>query len=216
VTEPNDPPENAAEQAEWLTPAEEQALADALIHAYRPEMLAPELNEALIEAALEDPLRPPSEAELIESERFRRALAGDGEHPDLSLARSLQNAHAAAFPSSDAEQRALSAAESALGQPAPKSIRRPGNVIYIAFGVFSSVVAAAAVALLFAFPASKESPSAARSAAPQAPSFSQSRSSESLFHARFERAATTSRVDRIASVRARELRDNRFKQWGLR
>jgi hypothetical protein len=52
-----------------------------------------------------------------------------------------------------------------------------------------------------------------------APMLQRSRSTADLFDAAtpFPRAGgETARVDRIASVRAAELRDNRFALWGLR
>ena len=82
MTEPTDPIESS-DDTPSLTAAEEAALSLALVCAFRPAELDPDVNEALIELCLEDPLRPASEAERAESERFRRALEGNGEHPDL-------------------------------------------------------------------------------------------------------------------------------------
>ncbi|HEU5077223.1 MAG TPA: hypothetical protein VFU02_23690, partial [Polyangiaceae bacterium] len=85
MTEPSDPTESSADAGEPLSSEEEATLAEALRCAFRPAELDPDVHEALIELALEDPLRPASEAERTESERFRRALEGHGEHPDLDL-----------------------------------------------------------------------------------------------------------------------------------
>lgn len=211
MTEPTDPKPDGAEPV--LTPGEEAELVEMLVSAYRPAALAAELNEALIEAALEDPFRAPSADERAESERFRRALEGDTDHPDLALARALRAAHHEVPGERETDQasaRALEGALGAAGRPRPK------NVVFVVFGVATSIAAAAAVLLVLAFPSSKEgAPASQALAAPAAPPLVQSRSAEPLFNAKFERTNTTMRVDRIATLRARELRDNRFRQWGV-
>lgn len=227
MTEPTDPTESSADAGQPLTAEEEATLIEALLCAYRPATLDPDVNDALIELALEDPLRPASEAERAESERFRRALEGQGEHPDLDLVRGLVEAHrsGSAAPSSSAaiSERAL---EQALGRassprnpsskPSAASKRTRGNVVFVSFGVMTAVAAAAAVFLVVFFPSQDRARTAAAPAFVAAPaSLTQSRSSEALFDAKFERDHTTERVDRIASVRARELRQNRFRQWGV-
>lgn len=219
MTEPTDPIE-PSDDTPSLTAAEEAALSLALVCAFRPAELAPDVNEALIELCLEDPLRPASEAELAESERFRRALEGSGEHPDLDLVRGLVEAHRPSRSESSsfegANQRAL---ERALAASSPSSKRRSGNVVFVSFGVMTALAAAAAVLLVVFFPSAERSPTAVLpagvAARAPAPRLTQSRSSEGLFDAKFERDHTTERVDRIASVRARELRQNRFQQWGV-
>lgn len=227
MTEPTDPTESSTDAGQPLTAEEEATLIEALLCAYRPAALDPDVNDALIELALEDPLRPASEEERAESERFRRALEGQGEHPDLDLVHGLVEAHrsGSATPSSSAaiSERAL---EQALGRvsstrnpaskPSPASKRTRGNVIFVSFGVMTAVAAAAAVFLVVFFPSQDRARTAAAPGFVAAPGpLTQSRSSEALFDAKFERDHTTERVDRIASVRARELRQNRFRQWGV-
>ena len=88
--------------------------------------------------------------------------------------------------------------------------------MFVSFGVMTALAAAAAVLLVVLFPSQERTPTAAAPASVAAPpQLSQSRSSEDLFDAKFEQGRTTERVDRIASVRARELRQNRFQQWGV-
>lgn len=221
-TDPTDPTEFSAEAGPSLTSEEEASLTEALLSAYRPAELNPEVNEVLIELALEDPARPATADERAESERFRRALAGDGEHPDLELVRGLLAAHRSdsAGIAEDRMPDGVSdrALERALGRPsapAPASKRTRGNVVFVSFGVMTALAAAAAVLLVVAFPSREHASTAGVSAFPAAPVLSQSRSSEALFDAKFEREHTTERIDRIASVRARELRQNRFQQWGV-
>ena len=225
MTEPTDPTEFSAEAGPPLTSEEEATLTEALLSAYRPAELDPEVNEALIELALEDPLRPATEEERAESERFRRALAGQGEHPDLDLVRGLVEAHRSGSPA-PASSRAPNdiasvsdrALERALGRPSSRAVaaskRTKGNVVFVSFGVMTALAAAAAVLLVVFFPSRDRAPTAAASFT-AAPVLTQSRSSEALFDAKFERDHTTERVDRIASVRARELRQNRFQKWGV-
>ena len=226
MTEPTDPTEPSADSAEALTSEAEAALTEALLCAYRPAALDSDVNEALIELALESPLRPASDEERAESERFRRALEGRGEHPDLGLVQGLLEAHRTSRSDpphlAELSDRAL---DRALGR-APVRVAAPtkkGNVIFVSFGVVTALAAAAAVLLVVLFPTEGRTPSAAAPAAApagamvvaQAPPLTQSRSAEALFDGKFERDHTTERVDRIASVRARELRQNRFQQWGV-
>jgi len=198
-------------ELEPLEPQLERALAEALRAAWAPAPLDPALNEQLIEAALEDPLAPPSEGELVESARLRDALEGKGVHPDADLARALRNAGA---PDALAEQRARELAHGAV-RPA-----RSGNVIFVAFGAAAvTALAAAAAAMLFVFPAERKdeaAPAAAVAPLPGAAALAQSRSTAALFNEKFETAQTSDRIDRIADARSRELRQNRYAQWGLR
>lgn len=225
MTDPTDPTESNADSDQPLTSAQEAELIEALCSAYRPTLLDPELNEALIALALEAPLRPASEEERAESERFRRALEGDEEHPDLDLVRGLVEAHGPGRSEGDSIQalneRALDRALQSTRSGNEASKPRKGNVVFVAFGVVTALAAAAALLLVVAFP-SRESAMTAAAPAGVHPVDSkprelltQSRSSETLFDAKFERDHTTERVDRIASVRARELRANRFQEWGV-
>lgn len=215
MSEPSDPIQRPDEPEPLLAPAEEAELREALLYAWRPSELDPDLNEALIESALEDPLRAPDAAELVESERFRRALEGQGDHPDLELARRLSGMHGSA-PDRDFERVHEQSLERALGKT-PASLA-PLKLVTLSFGIVGTLAAAAAVLLLLeaSFFAEASKRAAPEKPRPELPRLTQSRSTEPLFDAKFERERTTRRVDRIASVRARELRDNRFKQWGVR
>lgn len=184
-----------------LAPEQEEELTRALRAAWAPAELDPALNEMLIEAALEDPFAEPSDEEIAESERLRRALDGEGEHPDADLARALSLAHA---------PRELEPGQSR--HLARQALTRRSNVIYVVFGAAATLVAAAAVVMLFLFPASK---SAAPAMQP-AEKLAVSRSTVSMFNKKFDTADTTARIDRIASARARDLRQNQYAMWGVR
>ncbi|HEY4105702.1 MAG TPA: hypothetical protein VGM44_17505 [Polyangiaceae bacterium] len=181
-----------------LPPELEHELAQALRAAWAPGELAPARLEQLIEAALEDPFAPASPEELAESERFRKALAGEGEHRDLPLARALKSAHDAPPLSEHAERR--------IARQSRKA--RTGKVYFVSFGVSALLAAAAAFALW--------APAGDRSAAePALHDLAQSRSTAPLFSEAFA-GSTSTRIDRIADARTRDLRDNRYAAWGLR
>ena len=191
-----------------LDPALERELGEMLRAAWSPSEVDPALNEALIEAALEDPLAPPTEEELVESERLRRALEGDGDHPDAELARVLAAAagRGKTLAPGDAEQLAARATKH----------EKPSNVIYVVFGAAAAAAALAASAMLFVFPAAERGDSAAVSSGAAATTLAVSRSTAPLFDQKFEPGQTSQRVDRIAAARARELRRNRYAMWGVR
>ena len=189
-----------ADEDQPLPAAEEAELLATLEAALRPSELDPAVNERLLEMALEDPLAPPSADELAQSERLRQALDADAPHEDAALLSALRSA---AEPSADD-----AAVERALRTVAPRS---RSNVIYVAFGAASAVLAAAAVLVLFVGTAQK---SAAPSAA-LAAEYAKPRSTTPLFSDRFETRDTTARVDLIASTRARDLRGNRYAAWGV-
>jgi hypothetical protein len=182
-----------------LGPSEERALWDALRAAYAPSEIDPARHERLLLAALEDPFAPASAEELVESERLRQALDGQGDHEDLALARALSAAFAPR-------------AEANAAVPKPQALaRRKSNVILLRFAGGGAALAAAAAVLLSILPAPRPL------SAPDLPAFAlaQSRSTAALFHAD-NAGAPSDRIDRIASARERELRDNRYALWGVR
>lgn len=187
---------------------ESEALARALRAAWSPADLDPAVNEALIAAALEDPLAPPSEEELAESARLRSALEGHGSHPSAELARALR---AAAKPGSLEREQADRLLGSALSDAG--AVRR-GRVIFVAFGAASTAIAALAASwFLLLRPALQGSAPADLAARAD---LAVSRSTAAMFSEKFDTAATTERVDRIVSARSRELRSNRYALWGVR
>ena len=182
-----------------LPPEQEAELLEALEAALRPAELDPAVQERLLEMALEDPLAPPSDEELVESARLRDALEQGTLHEDQPLLSALRSA---AEPGED-----QAAVENAVRGALPHRPR--GNVIYAVFGGASAVLAAAAMLMLFVGTASKEAPSAAAD-------YAKPRSTAPLFTETFDTQGTTARMDLIASERSRELRDNRYASWGVR
>jgi hypothetical protein len=169
------------------------AVLEALRSAWAPAPLDPARNEALIALALEDPLAPASAEEIAESERLRRALEGDGDHPYAELARAL----AAAGRPGELEHAAGERLVGEVQRPEP-----PASVRVAETCSMSRSSGHDAGARLDALPdhadATRRAPE--RCAAPIPPA-----STASMFQEKFETEATTERVDRIAPTRAREL-----------
>jgi hypothetical protein len=195
------------EPGEALAPELEAELAEALRAAYRPEALAPERQRELLALALEDPFAPATAEEIRESERLRRALdEGDESHAGARLAHALRAAVEPGAESAPVERHARTAASPTL----PNAGKR-GNVVYASFGALA--VAAAAGFALFVAGTGSEEP---ETAAVARPALVQSRTTGPLFAAPFEPGQTTARIDRIAELRGRELRENRYAKWGVR
>ena len=185
-----------------LAAEEERRLATLLRSAFAPSEIDPTRHERLLQAALEDPFAAPSPEEVVESERLRRALDGDGDHLDLVLARALS----AAYAPSQAPPKVVPPATLTT------SARPAARVFYVRFGGVAAALAAAA-AVLFMI-STRNRPEAS---APELPALAlvQSRSTAALF----QTAAVgppSARIDRIASVRERDLRANRYAMWGVR
>jgi hypothetical protein len=200
----------ADEDEPTLPPAEAERWLAALAAAAHPSELEPSVNERLIELALEDPLAPPSEEELIESARLRDALEQGGEHAGAATLAALRAAFEA-DPKPAEMERALSAA---LG-PAPREKPRR-NVVFVLFGASSAALAAAAVFALLVGSRARDEAAASAAAPGPATQLVRPRSTAPLFSERFATEGTTARMDLIASTRSRELRDNRYAAWGVR
>ena len=183
---------------------EERRLSMLLRSAYAPTEIDPARHERLLGAALEDPFAPASAEELVESERLRQALDGngDGDHLDLVLARALSAAHAPSLAAPRALPRLARGA----------SERPPAQVLYFRFAGVAATLAAAAAVLL-----AVTSHTTQQASLPELPALAlaQSRSTAALIRADAAGDPST-RIDRIASLRGRELRDNRYALWGVR
>jgi len=201
----------AEEEQSPLPAHEEAALLAALEAALRPGELPAEVNERLIELALEDPLAAPTEQELAESVRLRDALAQSTSHEDAAMLGALRAPFAG--PRDEDVAAAERVLDSAL-RAAPKRAHGRPNVIYAVFGTAGAALAAAAAVVLLAGTLSRGSAPAATGA--EATALIKPRSTAPLFDDRFETGDTTARMDLIASSRGRDLRDNRYAAWGVR
>jgi hypothetical protein len=162
---------------------------------------------------------PPTEEELAESARLRDALEGRGAHPDAELAEALRHAIDPAPPSAEAIDLALHRAGLPVERRSdPREEARPagGNVIRIAFGA-TAFLAAAAAAVLFLRVSKPASEIASGAASASVSTMVASRSTQDLFPDPFPReGGGSARIDRIATARARDLRQNRYASWGVR
>jgi hypothetical protein len=143
-----------------------------------------------------DPDAPPTEEELIESERLRQALEdGTSTHPDAELARALRHAIDPRPLDELTHRRILDRAV-----PRRQWYRRPE--IFVGFAAAAAIVIAAT--------------SLQRPTAPAA-SLVTPHTTQALFNEPFAREGETSkRMDAIVASRNRDLRANRYARWGVK
>lgn len=198
----DDPRAAADDSAPLLSPEESARWSEAVRAAISPSEISPERHERLLREALEDPFAEPSAEELREAEALRVALDEGGHHEHAALARALGHALGPSEVEPETAQRAL---ETAIRPAASGS-----NVIWLAFGAAASGLAlAAAVALVIGSTRQLEPTVARHELAP-------SRSLAPLLDADAQRLSPSERMDRMASARARDLRENRYATWGVR
>lgn len=181
---------------------EEARLAGALRAALQPEAINPSLHERILQRALSDPLAPATPEERAGAERLRLALEGEAESEYLPLARALRLAHGT-------EPASRERAEAAHSRAIEKAAPPRNNVIYAAFGAVSGVFVLAAAVALALTPLHKSAPQARAELA-------RSRSLAPVLSAEAARLSASERMDRIASAREKDLRQNRYARWGVR
>src|SRR5689334_19616089 len=185
----------AEEEARWVT---------ALQAACSPAPIPEARHEQILREALEDPLAEASDEELREAEALRLALEQGGDHEHARLARALGHALGASPAEAHAAERAL---QKALEKPPARA-----NVVWVAFGVAATGLALAASVVLVIGGAQRGAPTSATALAHG--ELAPSRSLAPLLNSDAEQLSASERMDRIASVRARELRQNRYAAWG--
>ena len=162
-----------------------------------------------------DPDAPASEEEVLASQRLRDALEsarGAGASfpadasPEVELALSLRAAFSPAALDAASHQAIIDVALAKM--PAGGRViaigSRRARVVRIAFGVVTGGLALAASIVLVV-----------TTHAPEAP-LARARTTQPLFSEPFRPGETSARIDRIASARASDFRDNRFTKWGVR
>lgn len=180
--------------------------AHALHAAWAPSDLDADDHRALVEAALaaaDD--APPTEEELAAAEQLRASLeAGSASHADAELALSLRAAWSPGPLAEDAHHAIVDRAVAPKAVVVPLDARRA--VTRRIYAGAASVVALAAGILLWLNTGDHtgEAPLAA------------TRSTQSLFDEPFKPGEASARIDRIASARASDFRENRFAKWGVR
>jgi hypothetical protein len=180
-------------------------LIDALRGAASPTALDATDHDAILARVLGADESAATSIERTHAEALRSALEGGAPTQSSQLARALRSAHAPT-PLHPARNELLVA--QALGRSASK----PRRVLPVTMAALAGLAAIAAAVTLMLMP--EHAPSGAATAA-----LIQSRSSEDLFDATqpFPRSGgETARIDRIASARATDLRNNRFAKWGVR
>lgn len=191
--------------------APEIALALSLRAAWAPGALSDDESRAVVDAT-------PSAEEQASAARLRDALdSGASDFPDASLAAALRSAFSPA-PLDDAEHaRIIEAALAAMTPAVATSETSERNAKVIAFPRRAAVrtalgVGVAGLALAAAIALVVTSAPPHGSEAPLA----KARTTQPLFSEPFRPGEASARIDRIASARASDFRDNRFRAWGVR
>jgi hypothetical protein len=193
-----------------------------------PSELAPVENVVTPLVRLHDeptshPLEPQLDASLADAEqldarRLARALDGLERHPLAELAFELREAHRPEPLSSIAAERALTALDSTDSNPRrvlPLTRKEDGRPPIRGAWIWATGTAIA-MAAGWAVMWRSLSPVAPRAPASPQP-LALSRSAEPLLEtAQYWQGGTTERIDRIAVVRSRELRRNRYLNWRVR
>lgn len=215
MTPPERTPNNTAELGAT-------ALLEALQSAHAPDSLEHEVNERLIESALqyhfqtaspaENGASIPDSGELIcgaaereDAENLARALDQFNEHPLADVAELLHNAHA---PGPIARAPIDAFASTATRTKQANSISPLRRLSYAS----ATLALAASVAVWMQY----SSRAAVESAVPAVDHLAQSRSVAPLFAETYDQATPTQRIDRIYALRSRELRHNRYVTWRVR
>jgi hypothetical protein len=189
-------------------------LAGALRAAYAPAPLGPVDLDAIVTRALGDESAA-TRAEIAAAERLRAELDGEGGEsagPDAEILRAMR---LAASPTDLAPERHEAILEAALRAPLRRRIS--GSVRRLSPVTMAALTGVAALAAGLALFVGRPTAPADRPAATAA--LVRARSADGLFDAAtpFPRSGQESaRIDRIASARAADLRQNRFAAWGVR
>jgi hypothetical protein len=198
----------------------EVELALALRAAWDPGALSADESRAMLDAT-------PSAEEQDLAVRLREALASKLEptataHATVQLAHALRAAFAPAALDErehrvilDAALAKMPAAEGAGKKPARAeeqasnviAMKRRATVVRVAFGFVAGGLALAASVVLVV--------TSAPGSGSEAP-LAKARTTQPLFSEPFKAGETSARIDRIASARAGDFRDNRFTKWGVR
>jgi hypothetical protein len=159
-----------------------------------------------------DPDAPATAEEAAEAEALRDALEREAPNAKADLARALSLSNA---PRTIAEGDHKGIVEEAILRGEARRARSHQRRGRATFAVATGLALAAAVALTLGRMSfdSVALPASATAVAPLVPV----RSTQPLFREPFARVGGESaRIDRIASSRAADLRDNRFAAWGVR
>ena len=192
---------------------ERDVLFDALQAAADPRPLDAQRHQQLLQNALlgstatrgdseENPLEPASDEELAAALKTREQLEFD------PLASLLRTAYRPSPLSPSVEQAIRGAALRPPRSAAATPSYVPRMVVWSAFAL------TAAAAVWMVIPKALFESESSFSQGPQA-KLNLSRTTNPLFQQPFAASKPTERIDRIAQVRQKDLRDNRYALWGL-
>jgi hypothetical protein len=156
----------------------------------------------------EMPDAPPSAEEIALAEELRAAL-GDATraHAGADFARSVAVAHR---PGSLGDETNRAIVEASIARADARA--RRARARRWSFGITTGLAMAAAFAIVVSSGGLEPAP-----VQPAPMARARARSTQPLFHEPFGRSGGESaRIDRIASARGSDLRDNRFAEWGVR
>lgn len=201
----------AAEELRMMLEAGDHELVDVLRAAYQPLDIDASENDALVDRALglATTDAPATAPEKIAAERLREAIAeprsDDRDEPEIEVLDALVSAY---------RPRGIDPLRNELliTRALKRSSQRTAQRRVLPF-VTAAVLGVAAMAAGVTMFLSSGSPKVA------APELQRSRSTAELFDVAtpFPReGGESARVDRIATARASDLRDNRFALWGVR
>jgi hypothetical protein len=191
-----------------VSAGEKTSLVDALTAAESPEPLDPDRHARLLAAALGTLERDRGESveALVAGEQERDAASQLGESLELDdIATLLRAAHDPSAISARVEQRIRFAALSAPNERRPR----------VASATLWGTLAAAAAVALWVTSSLQTKMSNIESHRSSALNYAQSRSTDALFTEAFAQSTPSERIDRIALARQRELRENRYRKWGV-
>jgi hypothetical protein len=160
-----------------------------------------------------EPDAPPSAEESAAAEELREALASRAPNDAADFARALSLAHEPRTIDAD-EHRGIVERAIANGEERRDGARKRGARAGVrTIGIAGVIALAAGIALAVMRPPFDGEGSSVASVEPLLPA----RSTQPLFREPFAQSGGESaRIDRIASARAADLRDNRFAAWGVR
>jgi hypothetical protein len=199
--------------AKLIEAHERDSLLEALGAAIDPQPLDAERHQRLIENALaveslagvdsvEDPFAPATDEERAAAARTRERLEADRV---VALLRSAYR------PDSIAPESELAIRSTALARASSEARPKRGVTRLVSWSTFA---VAAAAALWLSIP---KAPDRNESVLDQGlrGELAQSRTTRPLFSQSFALSTPSERIDRIAQVRQKELRNNRYVLWGL-
>jgi hypothetical protein len=151
---------------------------------------------------------PPTPEELAQAEALRLALEDPSlSDPHAELARAIALAHSPKDIAHETHERLIAQAQLKLKKPASG-----GQVIRVAFGGVMATLALAAGVFLFVRAQSTITVHTSTGL-----SLAHRRSTQNLFSEKFPtQGGASTRIQRIATAREREMRSNRFAQWGVK